>query len=68
MPLTDAAIKNAKPREDGKHPKLTDGQGLSLWVMPTSAKYWRLKYRINGKEKQLALGVYPKVSLRRKPG
>ncbi|MEJ8676456.1 tyrosine-type recombinase/integrase [Chromobacterium amazonense] len=64
MPLTDAAIKNAKPREDGKHLKLTDGQGLSLWVMPTGAKYWRLKYRINGKEKLLALGVYPEVSLK----
>lgn len=64
MPLTDAAIKNAKPREDGKHLKLTDGQGLSLWVMPTGAKYWRLKYRINGKEKLLALGVYPEISLK----
>ncbi|OQS34140.1 tyrosine-type recombinase/integrase [Chromobacterium haemolyticum] len=64
MPLTDAAIKNAKPREDGKHLKLTDGQGLSLWIMPTGAKYWRLKYRINGKEKLLALGVYPEVSLK----
>lgn len=64
MPLTDAAIKSAKPREDGKHLKLTDGQGLSLWVMPTGAKYWRLKYRINGKEKLLALGVYPEVSLK----
>lgn len=64
MPLTDAAIKSAKPREDGKHLKLTDGQGLSLWIMPTGAKYWRLKYRINGKEKLLALGVYPEVSLK----
>ena len=32
--------------------------------MPTGAKYWRLKYRINGKEKLLALGVYPEVSLK----
>ncbi|MCW5580828.1 MAG: integrase arm-type DNA-binding domain-containing protein [Luteimonas sp.] len=44
----------------GKH---FDGSGLFLHVMPTGAKYWRLKYRHAGKEKLLALGVYPKVSL-----
>lgn len=64
MPLTDSAAKNAKPREDGKPTKLADGQGLTLWVMPTGSKYWRLKYRFLGKEKLLALGVYPEVSLK----
>jgi len=59
-PLTDARIRNAKPREDGKPLKLADGGGLSLWVLP-SGRYWRFKYRFAGKEKLLALGVYPEV-------
>lgn len=65
MPLTDVAIRSAKPRE--RSYKLTDGQGMYLEVMPIGAKYWRLKCRIdvNGKpvERRLALGVYPTVSL-----
>lgn len=61
MPLTDVAVRAAKPRE--KSYKLADGQGMYLEVMPTGAKYWRLKYRIDGKEKRMALGVYPAVSL-----
>ncbi|MGN6318548.1 Arm DNA-binding domain-containing protein, partial [Trinickia sp.] len=61
MPLTDVAVRAAKPRE--KAYKLTDGQGMYLEVMPTGAKYWRLKYRIDGKEKRAALGVYPTVSI-----
>lgn len=61
MPVTDFAVRAAKPRE--KAYKLTDGQGMYLEVMPTGAKYWRLKYRIDGKEKRAALGVYPTVSL-----
>ena len=44
--------------------RLFDGGGLYLEVHPTGARYWRLKYRWVGKEKRLALGVYPKVSLR----
>jgi hypothetical protein len=64
MPLTDSAAKNARPREDGKPAKLADGLGLALWVMPNGAKYWRWKYRVLGKEKLLALGVYPEVSLK----
>ncbi|MCD5329921.1 tyrosine-type recombinase/integrase [Chromobacterium piscinae] len=47
-----------------KPAKLTDAQGLTLWVMPNGSKYWRLKYRFLGKEKLLALGVYPEVSLK----
>lgn len=61
MPLTDPAAKKAKPKD--KPYKLTDGAGLYLEVMPTGAKYWRLKYRHAGKEKRLALGVYPEVSI-----
>lgn len=61
MALTNVKIKAAKPRE--KQYKLADGEGMYLLVLPTGGKYWRLKYRIDGKEKVLALGVYPKVSL-----
>lgn len=61
MPLTDATVRSAKPRERAY--KLADSQGMYLEVMPTGAKYWRLKYRVDGKEKRAALGVYPTVSL-----
>ncbi|MCA8104763.1 tyrosine-type recombinase/integrase [Burkholderia sp. AU36459] len=61
MPLTDVAVRAAKPRE--KSYKLADGQGMYLEVMPNGSKYWRLKYRIDGKEKRMALGVYPAVTL-----
>ena len=61
MPLTNVSCLNAKPAE--KPYKLADGGGLYLQVMPNGSKYWRLKYRFAGKEKRLALGVYPAVSL-----
>jgi integrase len=61
MPLTDKAIKNAKPGD--KPIKLFDGGGMFLLVTPAGQRYWRLKYRVHGKEKLLALGVYPDVSL-----
>jgi integrase len=62
MPLTDTAIRNAKP---GVKPyKLADEKGLFLLVTPTGGKWWRLKYRMGGKEKLLSLGTYPEVSLR----
>lgn len=57
--LTVKAIEAALPK--AKPYKLSDGQGLYLEVMPSGAKYWRLKYRIAGKEKRIALGVYPEV-------
>lgn len=60
--LTDVKVKNAKPKD--KPYKLSDGQGLYVEVMPTGAKYWRLKYRFVAKEKRLALGVYPETSLK----
>src|SRR6516164_2524103 len=56
MPLTDKAIKAARPRE--KPYKMADGHGMFLLVRPDGSKYWRLKYRFGGKEKLLALGVY----------
>lgn len=61
MPLTDSAIKTAKSKE--KPYKLSDAQGLYLEITPNGSKLWRLKYRIAGKEKKLALGVYPTVTL-----
>ena len=61
MPLTDTEAKNAKPQDQPY--KLTDGEGMYLLVKPNGGKYWRLKYRVAGKEKVLALGVYPAIKL-----
>lgn len=61
MPLSDAACKNAKPLE--KPYKLGDAGGLYLLVKPNGSRLWQMKYRINGKEKTLSLGVYPEVTL-----
>lgn len=62
MALTDTAIRNAKPGD--KPIKLFDGGGLFLHITPAGQRYWRLKYRFAGKEKLLALGVYPRVGLK----
>ncbi len=62
MPLTDTAIRNAKPGE--KPAKLFDERGLFLLVTPSGGKWWRFKYRFDGKEKLLSLGVYPDVGLK----
>lgn len=61
LPLTDVRVKNAKSRL--KEYKLADGGGMYLLVHPKGGKYWRLKYRFEGRERVLALGVYPEVSL-----
>ena len=61
MGLTALAIRNATPRT--KPYKLSDERSLFLLVMPNGAKYWRLSYRWLGKNKTLALGVWPDVSL-----
>ncbi|MGZ8220032.1 MAG: tyrosine-type recombinase/integrase [Methylobacter sp.] len=63
MPLTDATIRNAKANPD-KIYKITDERGMYLAVNPNGGKYFRLKYRYGGKEKTLALGVYPVTSLK----
>ena len=62
MPLTVTEINNAKAKD--KTYRLFDGVGMYLEVSPKGGKWWRLKYRINGKEKRVSLGVYPKVSLK----
>lgn len=59
MKLTDAKLRNLTT--PGKH---ADGGGLYLEVTPAGGRYWRLKYRFGGKEKRLAFGVYPTVSLK----
>ncbi len=59
--LTAKAIENVKPKD--KQIKLFDGGGLFLLVTPAGSKLWRLKYRFEGREKLLALGAYPYLSL-----
>ena len=61
MPLTDTAIRKAKPAD--KIQRLFDGGGLYLEITTTGAKLWRQKYRFAGKEKRLAHGTYPEVTL-----
>lgn len=62
MPLSDVAIRTAKPRE--KPYKLADGGGMYLEISPSGGRWWRLKYRFDGKEKRLSLGTYPEVGLK----
>lgn len=61
MPLSDVKVRSAKPRE--KFYKLTDGDGLYLHVTEKGSKLWRFRYRFDGKEKLLAFGSYPEISL-----
>ena len=61
MKLNDVAVRKAKP--EAKAYKIADGGGLFLLVQPNGSKYWRLAYRFGGKQKLLALGVYPDVPL-----
>lgn len=60
-PLTDIRVKNAKP--ETKEYKISDGKGLYLLVTPSGGKLWRFKYRYDNKQKGLAFGSYPEVSL-----
>ena len=62
MPLTDTAIRAAKPSE--KQQKLFDGSGLYLLLFPSGSKVWRFKYHFQGKEKLISLGAYPAVTLK----
>lgn len=61
MALTDTAIRNAKPKD--RPYKVADSQGLYLLVNPRGSKLWRVKYRMNGVERKLALGPYPEITL-----
>lgn len=59
--LTDAAIRRAKPQN--RQYKIADSHGLYIMIQPNGSKLWRAKYRFGGKEKTLAFGKYPEVSL-----
>ena len=61
--LNQKKIDNAMPAE--RPYKLTDERGMYLLVNPNGSRWWRLKYRLGGKEKSISLGVYPDVSLKR---
>ena len=61
IPLTDMKVQKAKPQ--GKPVSLFDGGGLYLLITPSGGKLWRFKYRFNKKEKKLAFGIYPEISL-----
>lgn len=61
MPLTNVAILALKP--NGKLQKVSDGEALQLWVMPTGSKLWRYSYRFLGQQKTLALGSFPETGL-----
>ena len=61
MPLNNLKVQTAKPKE--KPYKLFDGDGLYLLVTEKGHKWWRFKYRFDGKEKSLAFGTYPEISL-----
>lgn len=61
MPLTDATIRVLKPKV--KPYKVSDFEGLFMTVKPTGSRLWHFKYRIDGKEKLLSIGVYPEITL-----
>ena len=61
MPLTDTAVRNAKSRK--KPYRKFDGGGLYIEISPGGGKWWRFKYRFDGKEKRISLGTYPDVPL-----
>lgn len=61
MPLNDATIRSAKTAE--KDRKLSDGGGLYLLVTRSGSRLWRMSYRFGGKQKTLAFGAYPAISL-----
>jgi hypothetical protein len=61
MKLTDLKVRNAKPR--AKPYNLPDGRSLLLAIQPTGGKLWRGDYRFDGKQKTLAMGCYPDVSI-----
>jgi integrase len=63
MPLTQIACVNAKCPDERAYVRLPDGGGLYLEVTAAGSKYWRLKYRFGGKEKRLAIGVFPSIGI-----
>jgi hypothetical protein len=63
MPLTDREIRNANAPA-GRVVKQSDGEGLQLWVKPSGSKLWNLAYRFDGKQRNLAIGPFPRISLK----
>ncbi|MGF6446858.1 hypothetical protein QF001_002276 [Paraburkholderia youngii] len=63
MPLTDTQVRTARYNPEGAGNRLSDGGRMYLQLDKSGAKYWRMNYRFAGKDKTLALGVYPDVSL-----
>lgn len=61
--LKDSSVKNAKPNQDGSPASYADGGGLLLYVTKT-AKYWRYRYRVEGKAAICSIGTYPELSLK----
>jgi len=61
MALTDVAVRKARPK--AKAYKLGDSLGLFLLVQPSGGRLWRMKYRVDGREKKLGLGTYPEIGL-----
>ena len=66
MKLTGTKVAEAKPT--ARERKLSDGGGLYLLVKPNGTKAWRYKYRFNGKELTLAIGLFPEISLKQAQG
>lgn len=62
MPLSDTAIRAAKPKD--KTYLMTDGEGMYLEITPAGGKWWRFKYRFDGKQKRISLGTYPDTGLK----
>jgi integrase len=62
MPLSDTAIRNAKPSD--KPLKVTDGGGMYLLLNPNGSRWWRLDYRFGGRRKTLSMGIYPDTGLK----
>jgi len=62
MPLTDAQVRQAKPR--AKSYTLADSGGLALFVTPRGTKHWHFRFTWKGKQPRISLGSYPQVSLR----
>ena len=60
--LSEVAVRQAKARD--KDYKLSDSEGLYLYVSKSGHRSWRLKYRFAGKERRLIFGSYPEVSLK----
>ena len=63
MPLTDSKCKNARCSDGKARQRYADSGGLYLEALPAGGKHWRWKYRIAGKEKRLAIGTYPTITL-----